>query len=210
MEIVLWLAVFGVGFWLSLAAHEAGHVVVGLRHGWEVAGFYFKPAALGIGVRMGHRSTDPVDWHIGPVAVAGPVASFFAAGVFWSIEPLPDGGGVLGALAGNLEFAVINLLPTPITGGGTSPWTVRLDAPMAAHGRSLGAARARRSCAVSAVGTQSPLAVRIGPFAWPGQAAALFGLCVNRSRQLEDLIGEREEFLVLCVLLLDGLPLLVG
>jgi hypothetical protein len=35
---------------------------------------------------MGHRSTDPVDWHIGPVAVAGPVASFFTAGVFWSIE----------------------------------------------------------------------------------------------------------------------------
>ena len=93
MEIMLWLAVFGVGFWLSVAAHEAGHVIVGLRHGWEVAGFYFKPAALGIGVRMGHRSTDPVDWHIGPVAVAGPVASFFAAGVFWSIEPLPDGGG---------------------------------------------------------------------------------------------------------------------
>src|SRR6187551_607859 len=37
VEITLWLAVFGVGFWRSLAAHEAGHVVVGLRHGWEVA-----------------------------------------------------------------------------------------------------------------------------------------------------------------------------
>lgn len=131
MEIMLWLAVFAVGFWLSVAAHEAGHVIVGLRHGWEVAGFYFKPAALGIGVRMGHRSTDPIDWHIGPVAVAGPVASFFAAGVFWSIEPLPDGGGVLGALAGiNLAVAVINLLPTPITDGGhilrgLFGWTLR-------------------------------------------------------------------------------------
>jgi membrane-associated protease RseP (regulator of RpoE activity) len=131
VEIMFWLAVFGVGFSLSLAAHEAGHVVVGLRHGWEVAGFYFKPAALGIGVRMGHRSTNPVDWHLGPVAVAGPVASFFVAGVFWSIEPLPDGGGVLGALAGiNVAVAVINLLPTPITDGGhilrgLFGWTLR-------------------------------------------------------------------------------------
>ena len=70
---------------------------------------------------MGHRSTDPVDWHIGPVALAGPLASFFAAGVLWSIEPLPDGGGVLGALAGiNLAVAVINLLPSPITEEGSS------------------------------------------------------------------------------------------
>jgi Zn-dependent protease len=131
LGIVLWLAVFGVGFWVSVAIHEAGHVVVGLRNGWEVAGFYFKPAALGIGVRMGHRSTDPVDWNIGPVALAGPVASFFAAAVFWSIEPLPDGGGVLGALAGiNLAVAVVNLLPTPITDGGhilrgLFGWTLR-------------------------------------------------------------------------------------
>src|SRR4029450_6358813 len=95
---MLWLAVFGVGFWLSVAVHEAGHVIVGLRHGWEVAGFYFKPAALGIGVRMGHRSTDPLDWHIGPVAVAGPVASFFAAGGFLRIEPLAGGGARLGGL----------------------------------------------------------------------------------------------------------------
>ena len=121
MEIVLWLAVFGVGFWLSVAAHEAGHIVVGLRHGWEVAGFYFKPAALGIGVRMGHRSTDPVDWHIGPVALAGPIASFFAAGVFWSIEPLPDGGGVLGALAGiNLAVGVSTCCRHRSPTGGTS------------------------------------------------------------------------------------------
>jgi hypothetical protein len=47
VEIMLWLAVFGVGFWLSPAAHEAGHVIVGLRHGWEVAGFYssLRPSA---------------------------------------------------------------------------------------------------------------------------------------------------------------------
>jgi Zn-dependent protease len=131
VEAVFWLAVFGVGFWVSLAAHEAGHVIVGMRHGWEVAGLYFKPAALGIGVRMGHRSTDPADWHLGPVAVAGPIASLLAAGVFWSVEPLPDGGGVLGALAGvNLAVAVINLLPTPITDGGhvlrgLFGWTLR-------------------------------------------------------------------------------------
>jgi Zn-dependent protease len=80
---------------------------------------------------MGHRSTDPVDWHLGLVAVAGPVASFLVAGVFWSIEPLPDGGGVLSALAGiNLAVGVINLLPTPITDGGhiireLFGWTLR-------------------------------------------------------------------------------------
>jgi len=63
--------------------------------------------------------------------VAGPVASFLVAGVFWSIEPLPDGGGVLSALAGiNLAVGVINLLPTPITDGGhiireLFGWTLR-------------------------------------------------------------------------------------
>jgi len=119
LGIAFWLVVFGLGFWLSVVVHEAGNDVVGVRHGWEVAGFYFKPSALGVGVRMGHRSSNPVDWHIGPVALAGPIASFFAAAVFWSIEPLPDGGGVLGALAGiNLAIAVVNLLPTPITDGG--------------------------------------------------------------------------------------------
>ena len=60
---------------------------------------------------MGHRSSNLVPRHIGPVALAGPIASFFAAAVFWSIEPLPDGGGALGALAGiNLAIAVVNLL----------------------------------------------------------------------------------------------------
>ena len=87
--------------------------------------------------------------------MAGPVASFFAAGVFWSIEPLPDGGGVLGALAGiNLAVAVINLLPTPITDGGASSrglfgWTLRWR-HMAVAWVLL---ELEQSCAVSAVGT---------------------------------------------------------
>ena len=41
-------------------------------------------------------------------------------------------------------------------------------------------------------------------------ARAWVGVGVDRLRQLEDLVGEVEQFLVLRVLLLDGLPLLVG
>jgi hypothetical protein len=159
VEITLWLAVFGVGFWLSLAAHEAGHVIVGLRHGWEVAGFYFKPAGLGIGVRMGHRSTDPVDWHIGPVAVAGPVASFFVAGVF--LEPRATAGrrrrtgGARRDQPGGCGHQPA--ADTDYRRRAHPPRAVRLDAQVAAHGRRMGNARARRSCVVSAVREQSGL-----------------------------------------------------
>lgn len=114
-----WLAAFLIGVPFSIVVHETGHLLVGLRNGWKYEGVFFKPAALGVGVRMGHRSKNPCDWNLGRVALAGPIASLLLAYLLWVLEPIPEGGNVFSHLAGmNLAIAALNLLPTPITDGG--------------------------------------------------------------------------------------------
>jgi membrane-associated protease RseP (regulator of RpoE activity) len=114
----LWLGIWVLMVAASLAAHEAGHVVVGRCYGWDYGGL--KLSLRGPKVVMGHRSPDPKDWNLGRVALAGPLATLLACAVFIGLSLLPiDNAWVFDTLAAlNFTIFVINLLPLPITDGG--------------------------------------------------------------------------------------------
>ena len=118
MSPYLWLGVWMVGFAASVAAHEAGHVLVGRRYGWNYAGFTMK--LTGPKVLMGHSSPEREDWNLGRVALAGPLATLLACAVFIGLTYLPiEYAWVFGSLAAvNFAIFVFNLLPLPVTDGG--------------------------------------------------------------------------------------------
>ena len=67
MSPYLWLGVWFVGLAASVAAHEAGHVLVGRRYGWNYAGFTMK---LDVGELQtagpdGHVQLRPLRAHLG-------------------------------------------------------------------------------------------------------------------------------------------------
>ena len=114
----LWLGIWVFMVAASLAAHEAGHVVVGRRYGWDYGGL--RLSLRGPKVVMGHRSPDPKDWNLGRVALAGPLATLLACAVFIGLSELPiEHAWIFGTLAAlNFAVFVFNLLPLPITDGG--------------------------------------------------------------------------------------------
>jgi Zn-dependent protease len=118
MSPYLWLGVWFAMLAASLVAHEAGHVVVGRRYGWDYAGFTLK--LTGPKVLLGHASPVREDWNLGRVAIAGPLATLTACAVFIGLAYLPvEYAWVFGSLAAlNFAIFVINLLPLPITDGG--------------------------------------------------------------------------------------------
>jgi Zn-dependent protease len=126
----LWLGIWVLMVAASLAAHEAGHVVVGRRYGWDYGGL--RLSLRGPKVVMGHRSPDPKDWNLGRVALAGPLATLLACAVFIGLSELPiEHAWIFGTLAAlNFTVFVFNLLPLPITDGGhilfaVTGWRVR-------------------------------------------------------------------------------------
>ena len=118
MSPYLWLGAWFVMLAASVAAHEAGHLLVGRRYGWEYAGFAVR--LTGPKVLMGHSSPDREDWNLGRVALAGPLATLMACAVYIGLSYLPiENAWIFGSLAAfNFAIFVINLLPLPITDGG--------------------------------------------------------------------------------------------
>jgi membrane-associated protease RseP (regulator of RpoE activity) len=118
MSPYLWLGVWFVMLAASMAAHEAGHVLVGRRYGWDIAGFTMK--LTGPKVLMGHSSPDRKDWNLGRVALAGPLATLVACAVFIGLANLPfEYAWIFGSLAAlNFAIFIVNLLPLPVTDGG--------------------------------------------------------------------------------------------
>ena len=118
MSSYLWLGVWFVMLAASLAAHEAGHVLVGRRYGWDYAGLTMK--LTGPKVLMGHSSPEREDWNLGRVALAGPLATLVACTSFIGLAYLPiEYAWIFGSLAAlNFAIFVLNLLPLPITDGG--------------------------------------------------------------------------------------------
>ena len=118
MSPYVWLGVWFVMLAASLAAHEAGHVLVGRLYGWEYAGVTMK--LTGPKVLMGHSSPEREDWNLGRVALAGPLATLLACAVFIGLTYLPiEDAWVFGSLAAvNFAIFVFNLLPLPVTDGG--------------------------------------------------------------------------------------------
>jgi membrane-associated protease RseP (regulator of RpoE activity) len=118
MSPYLWLVAWFVMLAASLAVHEAGHVLIGRRYGWDYAGFTMK--LTGPKVLMGHSSPDREDWNLGRVALAGPLATLVACVVFIGLAYLPlEYAWIFGSLAA-VSFAIFvcNLLPLPVTDGG--------------------------------------------------------------------------------------------
>ena len=118
MSAYLWLGAWFVMLAASLAAHEAGHVLVGRLYGWHYAGVTMK--LTGPKVLMGHSSPEREAWNLGRVALAGPLATLLACAVFIGLAYLPiEYAWVFGSLAAvNFAIFVVNLLPLPITDGG--------------------------------------------------------------------------------------------
>ena len=118
MSPYVWLGVWFVMLAASLAAHEAGHVLVGRLYGWEYAGVTMK--LTGPKVLMGHSSPKREDWNLGRVAVAGPLATLVVCTAFIGLAYLPiEYAWIFGSLAAvNFAIFVVNLLPLPITDGG--------------------------------------------------------------------------------------------
>ena len=118
MNSYLWLGVWFVMLTASVAAHEAGHLLVGRRYGWDYAGFAVR--LTGPKVLMGHFSPHREDWNLGRVALAGPLATLIACALFIGLSYLPiEYAWIFGSLAAlNFTIFVINLLPLPITDGG--------------------------------------------------------------------------------------------
>jgi stage IV sporulation protein FB len=118
MSPYLWLGVWFILLVASLAAHEAGHVLIGRFYGWDYAGLTMK--VTGPKVLMGHSSTERGDWHLGRVALAGPLATLVVCAAFIGIGYLPiEDAWIFRSLAAlNFAIFVLNLLPLPITDGG--------------------------------------------------------------------------------------------
>ena len=118
MSSYLWLAVWFVMLAASLAAHEAGHVLIGRRYGWDYAGLTMK--LTGPKVLLGHSSPAREDWNLGRVALAGPLATLVACTSFIGLAYLPiEYAWIFGSLAAlNFAIFVLNLLPLPVTDGG--------------------------------------------------------------------------------------------
>lgn len=113
-----WLAVWAGGVALSVLAHEAAHVWAGVRCGWEYRGMYFKPAVLGVGVRLEANGRDSALWK---VAAAGPLASAGCAAVFAGLEAVTAGPAATtfhSLMVINLAIVAVNILPFgPLDGG---------------------------------------------------------------------------------------------
>ena len=118
MSPYLWLGVWFAMLAASLVAHEAGHVAIGRRYGWDYAGFTMK--ITGPKVLMGHSSSKREDWNLGRVAVAGPLATLVACAAFIGLAYLPiEYAWIFESLAAvNFAIFVLSLLPLPITDGG--------------------------------------------------------------------------------------------
>ena len=118
MSSFIWLGGWFVMLAASVAAHEAGHLLVGRRYGWDYAGFAVR--LTGPKVLMGHSSPLREDWNLGRVALAGPLATLMATSVFIGLSYLPiENAWIFGSLAAlNFAIFVVNLLPLPITDGG--------------------------------------------------------------------------------------------
>ena len=118
MSPYVWLGVWLAMLAVSLVAHEAGHVIVGRRYGWDYAGFTMK--LTGPKVLMGHSSPNRRDWNLGRVALAGPLATLVACVVFIGLAYLPiESAWIFDSLAAaSFAIFVFNLLPLPITDGG--------------------------------------------------------------------------------------------
>ena len=118
MSPYIWLGVWFLMLAGSVAAHEAGHLVVGRRYGWDYAGFTMR--LTGPKVLMGHASPEREDWNLGRVALAGPLATLVACTVFIGLAYLPVANAWIfeSLAAANFAIFVLNLLPLPITDGG--------------------------------------------------------------------------------------------
>jgi Zn-dependent protease len=117
------MAVVGAaGLFGSLILHELAHSVVARRYGLPISGitlFLFG----GVAEMKEEPRSARVEFN---VAVAGPLMSFFLAGLFYLIGRLLEGAGTAGAVAAvvvylatiNIILAVFNLVPAfPLDGG---------------------------------------------------------------------------------------------
>jgi Zn-dependent protease len=114
---LFWLAIWLVGMAGSIAFHEWAHVVVAKAYGWRYNGITVKWWVAGIGVKLESKDERGL-WAI---ALAGPIATLIAAGVFWLLALLPSESAQAifpSLVAFNLVVAFVNLIPTPITDGG--------------------------------------------------------------------------------------------
>jgi Zn-dependent protease/predicted transcriptional regulator len=106
-------------FFASVLFHELSHSVIARRYKIPVVSitlFIFGGVA-----RIGREPSRAIQEF--NIAVAGPIASFFLAGLFWGVTFLFPGQQMVGALATwlsgtNLALAVFNLVPGfPLDGG---------------------------------------------------------------------------------------------
>lgn len=111
--LMVWLTLAGA----SVVAHEAGHVLAGVRLGWEYRGWFVKLRYCAVGVNLEPNGNER---HLWRVALAGPVTTAGVAGVFACAAQAPGvAGQVFSSLMWlNLSLLTINLLPTPVTDGG--------------------------------------------------------------------------------------------
>lgn len=103
----------------SVVIHEASHVLVGIKSGWQYNGFYFAPKFLGVGVRL--EPNDSGQKKLWLIAVSGPIASFITGLIFFAFANIATGntGMIFYSLFMlNIVIAIINLIPTPVTDGG--------------------------------------------------------------------------------------------
>lgn len=114
LALAAWLALFV----LSVAAHEIGHVVAGLRLGWSYQGVLFKPWVLAVGVRMDANGKERETWKI---ALAGPAATAGCVALFWVVP-----GQMSESLFWiNVSVLTINLLPVWQLDGGQALRSLR-------------------------------------------------------------------------------------
>lgn len=120
---VYWVAglVAAIFFFASIIIHELSHSITAVR-----AGIKIPEITLFIFGGVAHLSEDPADPKLElKIAIAGPVASFVLAGVFWLIKTATVGlaPGIVVAIFEylswiNLALGIFNLIPGyPLDGG---------------------------------------------------------------------------------------------
>lgn len=117
----LFSAFLALGLFVSVALHELGHSLVGIKCGYRIKEIVLLPIG---GVAKISRMTES-HWHEIMVAIAGPAVSLTLSGLFYaaaafSALALPDGFAIYFMIlsAINLVLALFNLLPSfPMDGG---------------------------------------------------------------------------------------------
>lgn len=125
----LWIFIWLLGVVGSIVVHELGHVLAGVRAGWEFTGVFVKPTLLAVGVNLEPRGHER---RLVFVAAGGLVATMIVTALLGAMTLLP---GMAGHTAHslmwlNLAILSVNILPVPFFDGGHVLKGIRLR-----HGR---------------------------------------------------------------------------